>query len=124
MPVPTNTRHDQVMNTPSLMTTPARSSYLRNTSNASYSPTVTSGGGPQKLNVVTRVAIEGKAKRGQDGASIRMFLKVSWKIHDVFFSFNLALAGTDLSSIGFRDTWFHHPAFSRSVSRGSQSCTI
>ena len=77
MPVPTNTRYDQVTNTPSLMTTPARSSYLRNISNASYSPTVTSGSGALKLNVVTRVAIEGKAKRGQDGASIRMFLKVS-----------------------------------------------
>jgi hypothetical protein len=30
----------------------------------------------QKLNVVTRVAIEGKAKQGQDGASIKMYLKV------------------------------------------------
>ncbi|KAJ3510224.1 hypothetical protein NLJ89_g4806 [Agrocybe chaxingu] len=42
----------------------------------SYTPTVTSGGGQQKLNVVTRVAIEGKSKRDQDGASVKMFLKI------------------------------------------------
>jgi len=34
-------------------------------------------GQQQKLNVVTRLAIEGKAKQGQDGASIKMYLKVS-----------------------------------------------
>ena len=35
-----------------------------------------SGTSQQKMSIVTRVAIEGKAKRGQDGASIKMFLKV------------------------------------------------
>lgn len=61
-----------------MMSTPSRSSHFRAQNNSSsYSPTVTSGGiGQQKLNVITRVAIEGKAKQGQDGASIRMFLKV------------------------------------------------
>jgi hypothetical protein len=29
-----------------------------------------------KLNVVTRLAIEGKAKEGQDGIAIKMYLKV------------------------------------------------
>lgn len=29
-----------------------------------------------KLNVVTRLALEGKAKQGGDGATIRMYLKV------------------------------------------------
>ena len=33
-------------------------------------------GQQQKINVVTRLAIEGKAKHGQDGASIRVYLKV------------------------------------------------
>jgi hypothetical protein len=30
----------------------------------------------QKINVVTRLAIEGKAKHNQDGASIKMYFKV------------------------------------------------
>jgi len=29
-----------------------------------------------KLNIVTRLAIEGRAKHGQDGAAIKMYLKV------------------------------------------------
>ena len=33
-------------------------------------------GQQQKLNVVTRLAIEGRAKHGQDGASIKIYLKV------------------------------------------------
>lgn len=33
--------------------------------------------GQQKLNVVTRLAIEGKSKKDWDGASIKMYLKVS-----------------------------------------------
>lgn len=32
--------------------------------------------GQQKLNVVTRVAMEGRAKQDQDGAAIKMYLKV------------------------------------------------
>jgi len=43
----------------------------------SYSPTVTPYSNSTKLNVVTRVAIEGKAKQGKDGANIKMYLKVS-----------------------------------------------
>lgn len=40
----------------------------------SYSYAATAG--QQKLNVVTRLAIEGKSKKGWDGASIKMYLKV------------------------------------------------
>jgi hypothetical protein len=29
-----------------------------------------------KMNVVTRIAIEGKAKQGQEGASIKIYMKV------------------------------------------------
>jgi hypothetical protein len=81
MPVPTS-RYDQSPSPPSTMNTPSRStSYLRQPSNASYySPTVT-GNGQQKLNVVTRVAMEGKAKKGEEGASIRMYLKVRMNLH-------------------------------------------
>ncbi|KAF8911057.1 hypothetical protein CPB84DRAFT_1763256 [Gymnopilus junonius] len=84
MPIPTNSRYEQVLSPPStLMPTPSRSSYLRTpTANSSYSPTIVSGG-QQKLNVVTKVAIEGKAKRHQDGASIRMFLKLSVPLDSV-----------------------------------------
>ncbi|KAI6166843.1 hypothetical protein EDD17DRAFT_1893529 [Pisolithus thermaeus] len=32
---------------------------------------------PPKLNVVTRLAIEGKARQGHDGASVKMYLKLS-----------------------------------------------
>ncbi|KAG6898286.1 hypothetical protein C0992_000731 [Termitomyces sp. T32_za158] len=52
-------------------------------SNTSYSSTVTSGGQQQKLNVVTRVAIEGKAKKDKDGASVRMYLKLSIPLDQV-----------------------------------------
>lgn len=48
------------------------------TTSTSYSPTITSGGQQQKVNVVTRVAIEGKAKQGQDGVAIKMYLKVDF----------------------------------------------
>ena len=59
---------------PSTIATPARTGHRRSFS--STPGTITSSGHQQKLNVVTRVAIEGKARPGQDGASIRMFLKV------------------------------------------------
>lgn len=42
---------------------------------AGYSNATTVG--QQKLNVVTRLAIEGKSKSDWDGASIKMYLKVS-----------------------------------------------
>ncbi|RDB21428.1 hypothetical protein Hypma_011789 [Hypsizygus marmoreus] len=50
--------------------------------NTSYTPTIVSAG-QQKLNVVTRVAIEGKAKQGQDGVSIKMYLKMSLPLDSV-----------------------------------------
>ncbi|KAF9566322.1 hypothetical protein CPC08DRAFT_814891 [Agrocybe pediades] len=85
MPMPTPTsKYDQHPSPPSMTSTPSRSSYFRSPSNNySYSPTVTSGSGQPKLNIVSRVAIEGKAKRGQDGASIRMYLKISLPVDSV-----------------------------------------
>lgn len=76
MPAPTS-HYESSQSPPSAINTPPRSTtYLRQNSNASYySPTVT-GNAQHKLNVVTRVAMEGKAKKGDDGASIRMYLKV------------------------------------------------
>lgn len=79
MPIPTTSRYEPPFSPPSIAATPSRSSYSRTlTTTSAYSPTVTSltAAGPLRLNVVSRVAIEGKAKQGQDGASIRMFLKV------------------------------------------------
>lgn len=45
---------------------------------ASYSNATTIG--QQKLNVVTRLAIEGKSKKDWDGASIKVYLKVSRRL--------------------------------------------
>ncbi|KAG1756345.1 uncharacterized protein EDB91DRAFT_1041529 [Suillus paluster] len=63
------------------MYTPAQSRHLRTHSpplsaNAS-SHTFTATAQQPKLNVVTRLAIEGKAKQGQDGIAIKMYLKLS-----------------------------------------------
>ncbi|KAF5387494.1 hypothetical protein D9757_006511 [Collybiopsis confluens] len=68
-------------------TTPSRSSSTSSYSTphralsppvSNYStPTITALGAQQKLNVVTRVAIEGKAKQNEDSVSIRMYLKMS-----------------------------------------------
>ena len=69
MPVPT-----RLMSPP--LATPSRSDMRTVSNTTGYTSTVVSGGGQQKLNVVTRVAIEGKVKRGQKGAAIRMYLKV------------------------------------------------
>ncbi|KAG7448224.1 uncharacterized protein BT62DRAFT_966126 [Guyanagaster necrorhizus] len=49
-------------------------------STSSYSPTIT---GAQKLNVVTRVTIEGKAHRDKDAANIKMYLKMSIPLDQV-----------------------------------------
>ncbi|KAI3619460.1 replication factor-a protein 1 [Moniliophthora roreri] len=38
---------------------------------------------PMKMNVVTRVAIEGKAKQGLDGAGVKMYLKLSVPLDNV-----------------------------------------
>ncbi|KAJ7074129.1 hypothetical protein C8F01DRAFT_1099335 [Mycena amicta] len=68
-------------------TTPLRPrlSTLFNTPNSgtSYSPTVTPAGQAQKLNVVTRVAIEGKANQGEDGVGIKMYLKISLPLDNI-----------------------------------------
>ncbi|KAJ3866146.1 hypothetical protein EV359DRAFT_71974 [Lentinula novae-zelandiae] len=51
---------------------------------SSYStPTITPLGAQQKLNVVNRVAIEGKAKQNEDSVFIRMYLKMSLPLDSV-----------------------------------------
>lgn len=80
MPIPIPSKLDRNCSPPAMSATPARQNFSRISSlasNSTYSPTVTNGIHTPKLNVVTRIAIEGKAKRGQDGASVRMFLKVA-----------------------------------------------
>ncbi|KAI0723934.1 hypothetical protein C8T65DRAFT_825063 [Cerioporus squamosus] len=39
--------------------------------------------GAQKLNIVTRVAIEGRAERGAKGAEIKMYLKISLPLENI-----------------------------------------
>ncbi|KAL0577806.1 60S acidic ribosomal protein P1 [Marasmius crinis-equi] len=56
---------------------------LSTTTSTGYaSSTVTGGGSNTRMNIVTRVAIEGKAKPGEDGAAVRMYLKENVKILD------------------------------------------
>ncbi|KAJ7864849.1 hypothetical protein B0H14DRAFT_2735890 [Mycena olivaceomarginata] len=91
MPIPTSQRHSRPnsppTNTNGSATTPLRPrlSGVFNTpsSGTAYSPTITPGSQTQKLNVVTRVAIEGKAKNGDDGAGIKMYLKISLPLDSV-----------------------------------------
>ncbi|KAF9469218.1 hypothetical protein BDZ94DRAFT_1317152 [Collybia nuda] len=89
MPVPTFSRHNRTTSPPTISTfsTPARSKSTRGVSppptNTNYSPTIGLGGQQQRLNIVTRVAIEGKARQGQDGASIKMYLKISVPLDSV-----------------------------------------
>jgi hypothetical protein len=86
MAVPTFSRHSRPTSPPTIATasTPARTKSMRAVSpsrtSTSYSPTITPPGHQQKLNVVTRVAIEGKARQGQDGASVKMYLKVRFEL--------------------------------------------
>ncbi len=62
---------------------PASTRYSRSSISGSpplsFSPSIshTTTVGPQKLNIVTRVVIEGRAERGANGAAIKMYLKVS-----------------------------------------------
>lgn len=80
MPVSTSSRSSTAYTTLTSTPTPSRSHPSWPTSPQSvhsYSPTVTSAGQVAKMNVVTRVVVEGKAKQGQDGASIKMYMKVS-----------------------------------------------
>ncbi len=93
------------------LTTPSRSNTRTASNNTSYAPTIVPGGGQQKLNIVTRVAIEGKAKKGQDGASIRMFLKVCADMHGFRQSFVILYAVKHPSGIG--DSWVHGCSLSR-----------
>ncbi|KAI0950172.1 hypothetical protein AcV7_008720 [Taiwanofungus camphoratus] len=55
----------------------------------SYSYAATAG--QQKLNVVTRLAIEGKSKKGWDGASIKMYLKISLPLDNITPGATIAL---------------------------------
>ncbi len=92
-----------------MYSTPSRSSNPRNAPSTSYSPTVT-GNGHQKLNVVTRIAIEGKAKQGQDGVSVKMFLKARNRNSQPL---RLNLLCADLYPSGFRNPWVNHCSLSR-----------
>ncbi|KAF8205761.1 hypothetical protein K438DRAFT_1964180 [Mycena galopus ATCC 62051] len=91
MPIPTSQRHSRPNSPPTNIngatTTPLRprlsSVFNTPSSGTAYSPTVTPSSQTQKLNVVTRVAIEGKARTGQDGAGIKMYLKISVPIDGV-----------------------------------------
>ncbi|KAF8636609.1 hypothetical protein AX17_003419 [Amanita inopinata Kibby_2008] len=56
--------------------TPVRPGHARRPS-SSYAPTVLSGGGQQQKVTITRLAIEGRARQGHDGASVRMYLKMA-----------------------------------------------
>ncbi|KAJ7572041.1 hypothetical protein C8J56DRAFT_1009446 [Mycena floridula] len=44
---------------------------------------MTSPGGPPKTNIVSRVAIEGKARQGRDDVAIKMYLKLSLPLDSV-----------------------------------------
>ncbi|KAJ7204297.1 hypothetical protein C8J57DRAFT_1202576 [Mycena rebaudengoi] len=88
MPIPTSQRHSRPNSPPSNTTStsirPGLSGVFNTpSSGTAYSATVTQGAHPQKLNVVTRVAIEGKAKHGEDGAGIKMYLKISLPLDSI-----------------------------------------
>ncbi|KXN92194.1 hypothetical protein AN958_08647 [Leucoagaricus sp. SymC.cos] len=60
-------------------------------STSSYTPTVMSGGQAVRLNVITRIAIEGKAKQGEEGASIKMYMKLAVPIDSITPGSTIAL---------------------------------
>ncbi|KAJ6490610.1 hypothetical protein C8R47DRAFT_1045391 [Mycena vitilis] len=97
MAVPTSQRHSRPNSPPTnatnSTTTPLRPrlSSIFNAPSSAYSPTVTQNANTSKLNVVTRVAIEGKAKHGDDGASIKMYLKISLPTDSVTAGSTIAL---------------------------------
>lgn len=78
MPVSTSTRSSTAYAIPASPFTPSCASpnSTKSPSTNIHVPTVTSAG--VKINVVTRTAIEGKTKQGEEGASIKMYLKVSY----------------------------------------------
>ncbi|KII88137.1 hypothetical protein PLICRDRAFT_91911 [Plicaturopsis crispa FD-325 SS-3] len=67
MPTPTPSRYSRALS-PSL------------SASSSHALTINQ---QQKLNVVTRLAIEGQAKQGKDGANIKMYLKLSLPMDSV-----------------------------------------
>ncbi|KAI0822835.1 hypothetical protein BC628DRAFT_1412100 [Trametes gibbosa] len=52
-------------------------------STTAYSVSHATTVGPQKLNVVTRLSIEGRAERGANGAAIKIYLKISLPLDSV-----------------------------------------
>ncbi|KAI0636674.1 hypothetical protein C8Q77DRAFT_1049373 [Trametes polyzona] len=52
-------------------------------STIAYSTSHATTVGQQKLNVVTRLAIEGRAERGADGAAIKVYLKISLPLDSI-----------------------------------------
>ncbi|KAI0664686.1 hypothetical protein C8Q70DRAFT_6209 [Cubamyces menziesii] len=69
--MPTSTRYSR----PSISSSPPLSS--------AYSVSHATAVAQQKLNVVTRLAIEGRAERGANGAGIHMYLKISIPLDSV-----------------------------------------
>jgi len=109
MPVPTNLPRSSYP----LTTTPARAMHFRTSSNqSSYSPTITPAGNQHKLNVVTRLAVEGKAKQGEDGVSIKMYLKVR-ELRCNSLSANSVVL--DFFAVRFYYSGLDYPTFSRLV---------
>ncbi|TFK76350.1 hypothetical protein BDN72DRAFT_885116 [Pluteus cervinus] len=87
MAIPTLSRRERTQSPP-ITTTPSQSRYSRVMQNTSpppsaYSPTVTPNGHSHRLNVVTRVAVEGKARQDRDGVSVKMYLKISLPLDSV-----------------------------------------
>ncbi|KAI0362449.1 hypothetical protein OH77DRAFT_1467190 [Trametes cingulata] len=60
-------------------------------STTAYSVSHATTVGQQKLNVVTRLAIEGRAERGANGAAIKMYLKISLPLESVTPGSSIAL---------------------------------
>ncbi|KAF7311598.1 hypothetical protein MKEN_01062700 [Mycena kentingensis (nom. inval.)] len=91
MPTPSSSyqRHSRPNSPPVEYTTPLRSrlSGVLATPGAggasSSTPTTAYSAQNQKTNVVTRVAIEGKAVDGEDGVGIKMYLKISLPLDSV-----------------------------------------
>ncbi|KAF9454624.1 hypothetical protein P691DRAFT_692348 [Macrolepiota fuliginosa MF-IS2] len=93
MPVPTS-RSSAAYTTSVSTPTPSRpylSRPISPLSTNSYSPTITPVGQAVRMNVVTRIAIEGKAKQGQDGVPIKMYMKLSVPIDSISPGSTIAL---------------------------------
>ncbi|KAH9951863.1 hypothetical protein B0H21DRAFT_407 [Amylocystis lapponica] len=75
MPASTSSRHARTLSPPLSST------------GYSFTPTIAQ----QRLNVVTRLAIEGKSKKGWDGAAIKMYLKISLPLENITPGATIAL---------------------------------